>query len=86
MPRWYFHLYQAGDVLLDPEGVEIADLSGVRTRAIAVARDLIAADAANGVLYLDTRLSIVDDRGAAVLDVAFADAVAFVPVANEPGG
>ncbi|TPG54313.1 DUF6894 family protein [Sphingomonas glacialis] len=78
MPRWYFHLYQAGDLLIDPEGVELADLAGVRARALAVARDLIAADAASGVLYLDTRLSIVDDRGVAVLDVAFSDAVAFI--------
>ena len=24
MPRWYFDLFQAGDLLLDPEGIEIA--------------------------------------------------------------
>ncbi|WP_426263513.1 DUF6894 family protein [Sphingomonas sp. PWP1-2] len=79
MPRWYFHLYQAGDLLLDPEGVEIADLAEVRTRAVAWARDIIAADVRNGALYLDTRLCVADDRGATVLDIAFADAIAVVP-------
>lgn len=82
MPRWYFHLYQSGDVLLDPEGVDIADIAAVRVRALSVARDLIAADAATGVLYLDTRLCIADAQGDGVFEIAFADAVAIVPAAE----
>lgn len=78
MPRWYFHLDQAGKRLIDPEGVEIADRSSVRSRAVGVARALIAEDAINGVLYLDTRLCVVDEQGGAVLEIAFADAVALV--------
>ncbi|MGY2736026.1 hypothetical protein [Sphingomonas sp. UYP23] len=54
------------------------DLVGVRARAIAVARDLIAADAASGMLYVDTRLSIADDSGVTALDLAFTAAVAVI--------
>lgn len=78
MPRFYFHLYQRGDMLVDPEGVEITDLSTVRSRALEVARDLIAADAASGLVDLDTRLRVVDESDRLVLDLAFFDAVAFV--------
>ncbi|WP_010187153.1 DUF6894 family protein [Sphingomonas sp. PAMC 26605] len=79
MPRWYFHLDQAGDRLIDPEGVEIADPTSLRSRAVAIARALIAEDAIGGVLHLDTRLFVVDERGATVLEVSFADAVALIP-------
>lgn len=79
MPRRYFHLDQAGARLVDVEGVEIADPATLRSRAVAVARALIAEDAINGVLYLDTRLSVTDEHGETVLEIAFADAVALIP-------
>lgn len=85
MPRWYFDLFQAGDLLLDPEGIEIVDLSEVRIRALAIAHDVIAADATSGALYLDTRLCIADEHRATVLEIGFADAVAVVPGAIPPG-
>ncbi len=79
MPRRYFHLDQAGERLFDVEGVEIADPATLRARAVAVARALIAEDARNGTLYLDTRLCVTDEQGVTVLEVAFADAVALIP-------
>lgn len=82
MPRWYFHFEQAGERLIDSEGLEIADRASLRGRALAIARALIAEDALGGVLYLDTRLCVVDEHGETMLEVSFADAVALVPKAR----
>lgn len=78
MPRFYFHLYQSGEMLVDPEGVVIADLAAVRAEALVAARDLIAADAMTGVIDLSTCLRVVDEANQPVLELHFADAVAFV--------
>lgn len=78
MPRFYFHLYQGGEMLVDPEGVELAGPGYARTRALVVARDLIAADAVNGAIDLDSRLRVVDEADRLVVDLTFSDAVAFI--------
>jgi hypothetical protein len=80
MPRWYFHLEQAGERLIDSEGLEIADRARLRARALEVARALIAEDARGGVLYLDTRLCVVDEHGETAVEVSFTDAISLVPI------
>eukprot|EP01037_Dinobryon_pediforme_P026559 gene26559-29122_t len=74
MPRWYFHLGQAGERLIDSEGLEIADRASLHARALEVARALIAEDARSGVLYLDTRLCVADEHGETTVEVSFTDA------------
>lgn len=78
MPRFYFHLCQNGEELRDPEGIEIADPAMLRIQAVAIARDLVAADATTGLVDLNTRLIITDEKDVQVLELTFADAVAFV--------
>lgn len=78
MPRFYFHLAHGGGLLIDPEGIEIADRARVRPRALTIARGLIASDASAGVVDLDTSLRIVDEADALVLELSFSDAVSFV--------
>jgi hypothetical protein len=41
MPRYFFHLSRRGQVILDPEGTELADVGEARREALLNARDLI---------------------------------------------
>lgn len=75
MPLYYFHLLDGTDVLLDPEGRELASDDAARLAALKEARSLIAQDALNGDINLAQRLEIFDQSGALIHTVAFRDAV-----------
>lgn len=74
MSRYFFHLVDSIDVLLDPEGVEIA-AEQVAPNAMKQARSLIAADVLLGEIDLHYRIEVRDSQGAVVHDLGFADAV-----------
>jgi hypothetical protein len=78
MPRYFLNLYQNGDVLIDPEGIDLPNPQILRDRALHIVRDLISTDAASGVVDLDTALRIVDETDTLVLLLTVADAVSFV--------
>jgi hypothetical protein len=75
MATYYFHLRDGEDVLLDPDGRELPDITAVVARALAEARAIIAADAVEGAIRLDHRIDVQDHRGAIVHSLQFADAV-----------
>jgi hypothetical protein len=57
MARYFFHLRNGENVLLDTEGSEL-DGGGIPGRALAEARALIADEAKEGRIRLDQRIEV----------------------------
>jgi hypothetical protein len=74
MSRFYFHLRDGTDVLLDLNGSEMSVEQAV-SRALMEARALIAAEALHGRIDLDQRIDVEDEQGSLVHRLQFADAV-----------
>lgn len=74
MPRFYFHLYN--DLTsMDEEGLELPNVAVAHQRAITITREMAAEAVRNGVLVLDHRIEVADERGEIVAKVLFRDAV-----------
>lgn len=78
MARYYFHLRNRVERLLDPEGREIADPGAIASIVLREARELMAADVLKGVVDLDARLEVEDADGNVVHSLRFTDAVQIV--------
>jgi len=74
MPRYFMHLRDGTDVVLDPEGVEMP-AEAVVGAALFAARDCIAGDVRDGKIDLHCRIDVHDERGKLVHSLPFADAV-----------
>jgi hypothetical protein len=74
MARYFMHLVDGDDKLLDPDGVEASEES-VKTMALKCARDCIAGDAHTGIIKLSYRIEVQDESGRVVHVVQFRDAV-----------
>ncbi len=61
MPRYFLHLRDGDDELLDPDGVHMPEdaVPGVALRA---ARDCIAGDAMNGRIEFKYRIDVEDEQ------------------------
>jgi hypothetical protein len=79
--RYFMHLRDGTDELLDPEGVELKDLEAVRQNVMAAARDILACDLRNGIVDLRYRIDAENDLGAIVYSLAFRHAFSIVPEA-----
>ena len=73
--RYFFHLRENHDYVVDEEGIELADLDAVRIAATAAARSVIASDAMTGKLPLRAVLEVNDGNGQRVLELPFRDTV-----------
>lgn len=80
MPIFYFHLRDGRDVLIDPEGIELAGLPAIAARALMEARSIISADALDGHINLDQRIDVEDVLGTLVHRLEFAQAVTMGPL------
>lgn len=74
MARFFMHLVDGEDVLLDPDGLE-ANEDEVKQLALKCARDCIANDAHAGQIDLTYRIDVQDAAGTVVHSVPFRDAV-----------
>lgn len=74
MPRYFFHLVDSADVLLDPDGVDLSP-DAVERAALSAARDCMCGDLKNGQLDLRYRIEVQDENGKLVHRLAFPDAV-----------
>jgi hypothetical protein len=79
MPRYFFHLRDGVDVLLDEEGRELADQEAIDAATLFEVRSMISSDALDGQIRLDQRLDIEDAEGRIVHSLAFKDAVEIMP-------
>lgn len=75
MPRYYFHLRDGEDVLLDPEGRELGSPGAIEEMALNEARAIISDDARGGRITLIHRIEVQDESGRIVHSLQFVDAV-----------
>lgn len=78
MPRYFLHLKDSVEVVLDPEGIEMAT-DAIPRVALSCARDCMAGDVKDGRLDLRYRIDVHDKYGERVHSLPFADAVEVVP-------
>jgi hypothetical protein len=77
MPRYFFHLIDSTDELLDPDGL-LMDADAVPSAAMEQARDCIAGDVINGRLDLHYRIDVQTGAGEIVHSLRFEDALEVV--------
>ena len=75
VPRYYFHLRDHEERLLDPQGRSIDSPDEIPQIALDEARGIISQDALTGNLDLRQRLEIEDEHGAIVHSLHFGDAI-----------
>jgi hypothetical protein len=78
MPRYFLHLRDSIDEVLDSEGVEMPP-EAVAGAALMAARECIAEDVKTGELDLHYRIDVHDENGNVAHSLQFADAVRIVP-------
>ena len=80
MSRYFLHLRDGTDELLDPEGSFFDDLEQLRAAVLAGARDVMANELKSaGTVDLRYRIDAEDENGDIVFSLPFADAVHIVP-------
>jgi hypothetical protein len=75
MARYYLHLRDGHDELLDPDGIEYPDMDALRQGVLTTARDLIAGDVQEGEIDFRSRLDAEDEAGRVVHTLELEDAV-----------
>lgn len=75
MPRYFLHLRDGGDELLDPEGSDFPDRASLTTAVLRCARDVMAADVLQGELKLGYRIEAEDRAGRVVYTLHFRHAI-----------
>jgi len=84
MPKYFMHLRDGVDELLDGEGIELRDMEAVRRMAMLAARDVLAGDLRNGLVDFRYRIDAENEAGAIVYTLPFRHAFSIIP--EEPTG
>ena len=74
MSRYFFHLRDGHDQLLDPEGIELADAQAIDAAALRAARDTLSHELKEGRLDLRYRIDVEDEGGNILHSIALAEA------------
>lgn len=76
MARYYMQLRGGCGQLLDPDGIESADLDSLRNKVLVAVRELISEDVKDGgVVDLRLRIDAEDQSGAIVHSLGFGEAI-----------
>ena len=87
MSRYFLHLRDGTDELLDPDGIELPTLEALRKCVVANARDVMAGDLRNGVIDFRFRIDAEDEAGAIVYTLPFKHAVSVIAeIPSPPSG
>ena len=78
MVRYYFHLRDGVERLLDPQGADVDDPAQLARMALKEARAVVAQEALEGEINLQQRIEIEDEGGNLIHSLSFADAVRIV--------
>jgi hypothetical protein len=82
MARYYLHLRDDVDDVVDPEGVEFANLKAVKDAVLKAARDLMSADMKlDGTMDLGFRIDAENEDGDIVASLPFKSAFSLVRAA-----
>jgi hypothetical protein len=79
MVRYFLHLRDGSDEVIDPDGMEFADIQALRDAVMKNARDTIAGDVQNGVIDLRYRIDAENEAGQVVYSLPFKHAVSVIP-------
>jgi hypothetical protein len=79
MARYFMQLRDGTEQLLDPEGIEYADLDDLRKAVLIAARDLMSGDMKGGIIDLRFRIDAEDRNGVIVYSLGFKHAVSIIP-------
>jgi len=79
MARYFLHLRDGSDEVLDDEGIDYPDMDAVRAAVVKSARDVMAGQIRDlGVLDLRFRIDAENEVGDTVYSLRFADAISIV--------
>jgi hypothetical protein len=79
MARYFMHLRDSVDEILDPEGREFTTMEELRKAVMFSARDMLAGDIRNGVIDFRFRIDAEDEQGAIVYTLPFKHALSIIP-------
>jgi hypothetical protein len=79
MARYFMHLRDGTEELLDRDGREFPSLAALRDAVLYTARDLLTGDVRDGLLDLRFRIDAEDDAGTIVYTLPFSHAVNIIP-------
>lgn len=80
MSRYFLHLRDDTDEILDPEGLELADMEAVQKIVLESARDLLSGELkTDGVVDLRLRIDAEDRFGKIVHTLRFSNAFRIIP-------
>lgn len=74
MPRFFFHIYNGHGNTLDDAGTDLADQASACRLAIDSVRSMVSEDARRGLIDLNGRIDVTDNRNNVLLTVEFAEA------------
>jgi hypothetical protein len=77
--RYFMHLRDGTEQLLDPEGLEYASVDAVRKAVLIAARDLMTGDIREGVIDFRFRIDVEDEAGEIIYSLPFKHAVNIIP-------
>jgi hypothetical protein len=77
--RYFFHLCDGRDALIDPEGRELVEAAMIAGAALKEARMMISQDALGGRITLHQFIEVRDRGGKLVHNLLFRDAVTISP-------
>ncbi|MEO6256851.1 MAG: hypothetical protein ABIO69_08590 [Sphingomicrobium sp.] len=79
MARYFMHLSDGTEQILDPEGLEFASVEALRKSVLLAARDLMSGDIREGILDFRFRIDAEDERGVIIYSLPFKHAVNIIP-------
>ncbi|KAB1083109.1 hypothetical protein F4V91_26120 [Neorhizobium galegae] len=75
MTRYFFHISQSGQTVLDHEGDEFTSLDDARTNAVKAVRELVAAKIKGGLIILNEHMEVRDEADALRLIISFHEVI-----------
>jgi hypothetical protein len=79
MARYFIHLRDGTDELLDTEGKEFGSLDDLKRAVLKAARSIIADDVTKGFIDFRPRIDAEDESGRVVYSLPFLIAVRVIP-------
>ena len=77
--RYFLHLRDGTNEILDPEGLEFLDLDALRAGVLKNVRDVMSGDIRLGVIDFRYRVEAEDEAGTVVHTLHFKDAAEIFP-------
>jgi hypothetical protein len=77
--RYFMHLRDGTEQILDPEGLEFPSVDAVRKATLIAARDLMTGDIRTGVIDFRFRIDVEDEAGEIIYTLPFKHAINIIP-------